>query len=135
MASPFAQQCGSNVPATLGEIGMPGSVLGSQEGVIEIGVGDSITHCDDEKAAAINSYAIRNQLRREKLQMFHHDKQRWMDSKLQQGEDLRLFIMSDDVKRERQLARQERARKRHARVRARKEAEASGSAETAGVTC
>jgi hypothetical protein len=92
-------------------------------GVLRIGVGDSITTCDEQKAAAINQYVRRNKLRSEKLIMFHHDKQRWMDAKLRQGEDKRLLFHNQDLKRQRQLERQEEARKRHARVRARKEAE------------
>jgi hypothetical protein len=97
--------------------------VSGQEGVIEIGVGDSITHCDDAKAAVINSYVMRNKHRSEKLIMFHNDKQRWMDDKLQQGKPLRMLINSEDFKRQRQMLRQQEARARHARIRARKQAE------------
>ena len=98
-------------------------------GVLRIGVGDSIATCDERKAAAINQYVRRNKLRSEKLIMFHHDKQRWMEAKLRQGEDKRLLIHDEELKRQRQLGRQEEARKRHARVRARKAAEASRATE------
>lgn len=103
--------------------------VSKQEGLIEIGVGDSITHCDDAKAAVINSYVMRNKLRSEKLIMFHHDKQRWMNNKLQQGEPLRLMIKSKDLKRQRQMLRQQEARERHARIRARKQAELAAGTE------
>lgn len=89
-------------------------------GVIEIGAGDSLTLCSEEKAAAINAYVIRNKHRSEKLLMFHHDKQRWIDNKLQEGENIRLLMNNVEVKRQRQLQRQQEARKRHARIRARK---------------
>lgn len=94
--------------------------ISGQDGVIVIGVGDSITHCDDAKAAVINSYVMRNKMRSEKLIMFHNDKERWMSEKLQEGEKVRLLRTSADLKRERQKLRQQEARERHARIRARK---------------
>lgn len=99
---------------------MTKSVGADAAGMIVIGARDSITLCSEEKAAAINAYVIRNKHRSEKLLMFHNDKQRWIDTKLREGETLRLSMNNIELKRQKQLKRQEEARQRHARIRARR---------------
>lgn len=49
---------------------------------LEIGVMDSITLCDDDKAQAINNYARSNKIRSEKITAFHRNKRQWMEKRL-----------------------------------------------------
>lgn len=49
---------------------------------VEIGVMDSITLCDDDKAKAINDYARSNKLRSEKVTAFHRNRREWMENRL-----------------------------------------------------
>jgi hypothetical protein len=90
---------------------------------LEVGAADSIVGCSDGKSAALIRYVQLNQHRSEALTLFHRDQAEWMERKLRAGEGLRRAMGDDDVKRQRQLARQAAARDRHARVRARKATE------------
>jgi hypothetical protein len=92
-------------------------------GLIEVGVVDSIVGCSAGKSAALIRYVQLNKHRSEALTLFHRDRAEWMERKLRSGEELRRAMDDNDIKRQRQLARQAAARERHARVRARKAAE------------
>lgn len=89
-------------------------------GKINIGACESITLVDDERAKEINAYARSNRLKSEKISFYHRDRKGWMESRLNQGEELRHRMNKVEYKKQMQEKRQEDARLRHARMRAKK---------------
>lgn len=90
---------------------------------MRIGACESITLVDDERAKEINNYARSNRLKSEKISFYHRDRKGWMESRLNQGEELRNRMNTVEYKKEMQEKRQEHARLRHARMRAKKDEE------------
>lgn len=88
-----------------------------------IGACESITLVDDERAKEINNYARSNRLKSEKISFYHRDRKAWMESRLNQGEELRSRMNTVEYKKEMQEKRQQHARLRHARMRAKKDEE------------
>lgn len=84
----------------------------ADDGRLLITPGDSLVGCSDERAALINIWARRNQMRSEKVRMFYREQGRWMEGKLGEGEDRRVLMGNVEMKRERQRLRQEEAKKR-----------------------
>jgi len=95
-----------------------------KNGGIGIGACESITLVDDERAKEINDYARSNRLKSEKITFYHRDRKGWMESRLHEGEEIRHRMNKVEYKKEMQEKRQQRARLRHARMRAKKDGQA-----------
>ena len=90
---------------------------------MQVGAMESITLCDDERAKEINDYVRSNRLRSEKLTFYHRDRKAWMESRLSEGAGLRWRRENEEYKKMAQEKRKLEARRRHARMRAKKELE------------
>lgn len=90
---------------------------------LQVGAMESITLCDDERAKEINDYVRSNRLKSEKISFYHRDRKAWMESRLSEGAGLRWKRQNDEYKKMAQEKRRLEARRRHARMRAKKELE------------
>lgn len=97
---------------------------------VQIGRLDSITLSSEEKAKAINSYALSNKRRSEKLTLYHRDQRTWIANRLSSGEQMRFCSTVEEYKKQRQEARQAIARKRHSKKRAKVQLEALSESES-----